>query len=102
MSRASVDRGRLLLVAGRVQGVPQICFDVQPVGTVASNMERADVCGPMQSNSLKRMMRLKLIRQTTLEAVGFADVSRSVVAVREAPAEEIDALDGPKDCPDRI
>lgn len=94
MSRTPGSENQLLLIAGRVQGVPQICFDVQPVGTVASNTERADVCGSMQPNGLKRMMRLKLIRQPALETVGFTDVDRCVVTVSSWAAEDIDALDG--------
>jgi hypothetical protein len=93
MSRAPDVRGRLLLVAGRVQGVPQISFDVQPVGTVASNTTCADVGGSMQPNGLKRMVRLKLIRQTAPEAISFADIDRGIAAVSDMAAEDVDAFD---------
>lgn len=74
MSRAPEIAPGLLLVAGRVQGVPQISFNVEPVGTVTSNVEGADVCGPMQPNSLKRMMCLKLVGQATKEVIGLSDI----------------------------
>jgi hypothetical protein len=102
VSRASVHKTQLLLIAGRVQGVPQISFDVQPVGTVTGNMQRADVSGPIQSNILKRMMRLKLVSQTALEAVTFANIKRGEVSVSHLFAEDIDAFNGTIDCPDCI
>ncbi len=86
-------QNQLLLIAGRIQGVPQICFNVQPFGTVTGNDERADVCGPMASNCLKRVMRLKLIRQTALETIGFADVDCRMISVPNRTTEDIDALD---------
>jgi hypothetical protein len=66
VSRAPNVGSGLLLIAGRVQGVPQISFDVQPFGTVTANDEYADVCGPMAPNGLKGMVPLKLIIKAPL------------------------------------
>ena len=39
-------------------------------------MERADVCGSMTPNAINAVVRLKLVRQPTLEAAGFSDIDR--------------------------
>ncbi|OKO78075.1 hypothetical protein AC628_14230 [Bradyrhizobium sp. NAS96.2] len=101
MNRAS-RRTPLLLIAGRIKGIPQISFDIEPIGTVTSNTERADVSGPMQANSVKRMMALKLIGEPTPEVVGLTNVSGSVVAVPRVTAENIDARDRPVDHADSV
>lgn len=101
MNRAS-RRMPLLLIAGRIKGIPQISFDAEPIGTVTSNIERADVSGPMQANSVKRMMGLKLISEPAPEVVGLANVSGSVVAVPRVTAENIDGGDRPVDHADSV
>jgi hypothetical protein len=83
----------LLLVAGRVKGVPQISFDVQPFGTVTANDERADVCGPMMPNGRKRMVPFKLVVQAPFQTVGFADVDRRIIAGPCGLAKDVDAFD---------
>ena len=93
MSRAPVVASGLLLVAGRVKGVPQISFDVQPFGTVTANDEYADVCGPMMPNGRKRMVPFKLIVQTPFQTVGFADIDRRIVAGPCGLAKDVDAFD---------
>jgi hypothetical protein len=102
VNRTPRRKNRLLLIAGRVQGVPQISFDVEPVGTVTANMSRADVGCPVQPNALKRMMRPQLITQATVKAVGFTDVQCTEVPVIEALAEDVDASDGSIDRTNRI
>lgn len=82
-----------LLIAGRLKGCPQISFNVQAIGTVACNVERADVCGPMQANSVKRMMRPQLIRQATIEAIGLADIEGGVASSKGLAGEDVDASD---------
>jgi hypothetical protein len=76
MSRTSDRKNQLLLIAGRVQGIPKICFGAQPIGKIPGHMERADVCGSMTPNALKAVVRLKLVSQPTLEAIGFSNVDR--------------------------
>jgi hypothetical protein len=66
----------LLLIAGRVQGTPKISFNLQSIGRTASNMQSADVSGPMSSNVMQRMVRPKLVSETTFEVVGLSDVDR--------------------------
>jgi hypothetical protein len=102
MSRTSDRKNQLLLIAGRVQGVPKICFNEQPVGTITANMACTDMGNAMQSNILKRMMRLKLVSETPLEVVSFSDVQRSEPTAYELFAEDVDAFDGPIDCTNRV
>lgn len=76
MNRASDLKNQLLLITGRLQGVPKISFDSQPIGKTPGHMERADVSGPMTPNAVNAVVRMKLVRQPALEAVSLADVDR--------------------------
>lgn len=76
MSRTPRRKNWLLLVAGGLQGVPEISFDTQSIGKIPDNMERADVCGSMTPNAINAVVRLKLVRQPTLETAGFSNIDR--------------------------
>ncbi len=101
MSRASREN-QLLLITGRLQGVPKISFNEQPVGTITANVAGTDVRSAMQSNVLKRVMRLKLVSKTPLEVVSFSDVQRCEPTTAELFAEDIDAFNGPIDCTNSV
>jgi hypothetical protein len=102
MNRASHRENQLLLITGRLQGVPKICFNEQPVGTITANVAATDVRSAMQPNILKRMMRLKLVSETPLEVVSFPDVQRREPTAPELFAEDIDAFNGPIDCTNSV
>jgi hypothetical protein len=102
MNRTPGCKNQLLLIAGRVEGVPQIRFDEQPVGTVAANMACTDMGNAMQSNILKRMMRLKLVSEASLEVVSFPDVQGCEPTASELFAEDVDAFNGPIDRTNRV
>jgi hypothetical protein len=93
MSRTPRRKNPLLLIAGRLQGVPQISFDVEPVGTVTSNTESADVSDAMHPTGWKRMVSFKLIRQPTPQAVSLADIDRGIATAANMATEDVDAFD---------
>jgi hypothetical protein len=102
MSRTPNRENQLLLITGRLQGVPKICFNEQPVGTITANMACTDMGNAMQPNILKRMMRLKLVSEASLEVVSFPDVQRCKPTASELFAEDVDAFNGPIDCTNRV
>jgi hypothetical protein len=102
MNRTPIRKNQLLLIAGRVEGVPQIRFDEQPVGTVAANMACTDVCNAVQSHVLKRMMRLKLQSETPLEVVSFSNVQGAESPAAELFAENVDTFNWSVDCANRV
>lgn len=83
-----------MLIAGRVQRIPQVSFNVEPFGAVASNTERVDVRSSAFANGVKRVMRPKLISQATVEAVSLTDVNSSVASVAEVSAKNVDPAQG--------
>jgi hypothetical protein len=102
MSRASHRKNQLLLITGRLEGVPKISFDEQPVGTITANIARTDMGSAMQSNILKRMMRLKLVSEAPLEVVSFPHVQRCEPTTAELFAEDVDAFNGPIHCTNSV
>jgi hypothetical protein len=74
MNRTS--RRKLLLITGRLQGVPKISFDQQSIGKTPGHMERANVSGPMTPNAGNAVMRMKLVREPALEVVRLSDIDR--------------------------
>jgi hypothetical protein len=76
MSRTSTCKNQLLLITGRLQGVPKISFDQQPIGKTPGHMERADVSGPMTPNAVNAVMRMKLVREPAFEVVRLSDIDR--------------------------
>jgi hypothetical protein len=92
----------LLLIAGRIQGMPKISFDAQTLGSTTIDAEGADVCGPIQPNSIKAMMGLKLVSETPMHVLSFADVLRRPACTADVPADDIDAGDRKINGADRI
>jgi hypothetical protein len=91
MDQASTRENCLLLIARRVQGVPEISFDTQPLGQIAGDMERRDMRRPMTPNGLNAVVCMKLVREPAAKIVRLADVDCPERTASQVAAEDIDA-----------
>jgi hypothetical protein len=71
--------------------LPKVRFNLQSQGTLAQDMESADVCGTEGPNAIPLMMEDEFFRQPAQETVGLADIAGVPVSVGGLFAEDVDA-----------
>lgn len=71
--------------------MPKISFNLQTQGTMARDVESADVCGPGGPNAIPSVMEQDVLRQSAVETVGLTDVACVPITVRGQLTKDIDA-----------